>query len=370
LHKLESIALSTATLLMMLPHNNLLTYRQIGDEWADTIVTTLVQNGQMPVVGHFLRQLTYNQQVTNENNIPNYLQEYLDKLSQLPSWADTRQIQLAVKFFEKNIENIAMLLGVYSLPYCYAAADGARVLVHSQRIVAQTRRRLAETAQFVLEVLSPDAFRPTGKAFRSIAKVRLYHAVMRHHILQKGEWNMAWGLPINQMDMAGTNLSFSYIVLEGLRKIGVTTSFEEAQAYLHLWAVVGEMLGVQNELLPQNSTNAKILCDEIIRLSFQKSDAGILLMKALLEAFQTTPPFHVLKGFAPTYIRFLVGDDVGDLLEIPTANWTSNFIPLLKMRNMYRSAVGFSPKEIQENVNRMSSQILSLSQATTFVHEH
>lgn len=348
---------------------NLLSYRQIGDEYADVLVKQLIAEGKMPLATNFLMLLSHNQQSTHSADIPDALQNYLVKLSRLPDWADEKQLQIAVAFFEKNIENISMLLGVYSLPYCYAAADGARVLVQSQRIVAQTRRRLAETAQFVLEVLRPDAFLPTGTAFRSIAKVRLYHAVMRYQLLKKGNWNSDWGLPINQMDMAGTNISFSYIVLEGLRKIGVSTSFEEAQAYLHYWAVIGEMLGVQANLLPANSTEAKKLCDEIVQLSFQKSDAGVLLMQSLLEAFKATPPFHLLKGFAPTYIRFLVGDKVGDLLEIPPANWTDNFIPLLKMRNMYRSAVGFSPKEIQENVERMSSQILALSQATTFVHE-
>ena len=114
------------------------------------------------------------------------------------------------------------LLGLLSLPYCYAAADGARVLDLSERIKNKPEHRLNETADFVWDVMAPNAFKPDGKGFTSILKVRLLHAAIRFYTGKSSKWNAAdWGLPVNQEDMAGTNLSFSLLVVRGLRKFGL-----------------------------------------------------------------------------------------------------------------------------------------------------
>ena len=50
-------------------------------------------------------------------------------------------------------------------------------------------------------------------------------------ILRSGRWDAErWGAPINQHDMAGTQLLFSLAVLEGLRTLGfrITTTSPRA----------------------------------------------------------------------------------------------------------------------------------------------
>lgn len=349
--------------------DNLQVYRLQTDSIADHIVANIFENKASSSIHHILHSLVYNADEISEINTPAYLAEYFAQTAILPAWFDKKQQQKAVAFFEKNVENIMMLLGVYSLPYCYAAADGARVLLSSKRITEQTRKRLAETAQFVLEVMHPEAFLPTGKALRSIQKVRLMHAVVRYQILQNGKWDLAWGKPINQEDMAGTNLAFSFIILQGLRKIGVAVSFEEAQAFLHHWAVVGYLLGLDQDLLVFHEKEADLLCKKIVERNFKSSEQGIALSNALLDSFKETPPFNVLKGFAATYIRYLVGDEIGNMLAIPQADWTSNFIPLLKVRNAYRSINPFSEAEIAKNVENFTQMVLKLSEETKFVYQ-
>ncbi|NJO02593.1 MAG: DUF2236 domain-containing protein [Bacteroidia bacterium] len=114
-------------------------------------------------------------------------------------------------FFQKYAPHLLAMLGYLSLPYCYAAANGAQVLQLSQRIRQDTKKRLLETSQFVLDVMEPGAFGPEGLGLVSALKVRLIHAAIRFHVLRSPKWDMAWGLPVNQEDMGGTNGAFSWI---------------------------------------------------------------------------------------------------------------------------------------------------------------
>ncbi len=113
---------------------------------------------------------------------------------------------------------ISLLLGTYSLPYCYAGANGAQVLWISERIKNNTFQRLEETGAFVFGIMQESDWH-NGSNFQRIAKIRLLHAAVRWFTLHSGRWNDAWGYPICQEDMAATNLSFSYIAIQGLPKI-------------------------------------------------------------------------------------------------------------------------------------------------------
>ena len=110
-----------------------------------------------------------------------------------------------------------MVLVFYSLPSAYAAQSGVRVL-HSRNgatgyFIKDLNRRLVETTQFVVDVLTPGSqIAPTcsahdhGLAVRSALRVRLLHAAVRSLIEAH---NRPWeakelGRPINQEDMAGT----------------------------------------------------------------------------------------------------------------------------------------------------------------------
>lgn len=356
--------------MTMYPNELLESYRFKTDVLADEVVAKIFTNNESSQVREVMQTLVFNDAEIDETKLSPYLVDYFKETEVLPTWADKKLQLKAVSFFEQNIENIMTLLGVYSLPYCYAAADGARVLQLSKRITEQTRKRLAETAQFVLEVMHPNAFLPQGKAIRSIQKVRLMHAVVRYQILNGGKWNLAWGKPINQEDMAGTNLSFSFIILQGLRKIGTSVRFEEAQAFLHHWAIVGCMLGLDEKLLVFQETHANTLCKMIEKRSFKPSEHGTTLSLALLESFKTTFPFNLLQGLAATYIRYLVGDEYSNMLKIPKADWTSNIISILKVRNTYRNINPFSKEEVNKNVETYTKMILEMSEETKFIYNH
>lgn len=181
-------------------------------------------------------------------------------------------------FFAHLAQPILFVLGFYSLPYCYAAGNGARVLTSSHKVVLQPYKRLLETAEFVFDACSPGGFGPSGKAQLSILKVRLMHAAVRF-----GARNIITDeIPINQEDMLGTLMAFSLIVIRGIRRMGFEVSENECEAYLRLWNVIGQQMGVEPSYLPQNMRTASAIDRDIRKREFRSSKEGQLLINSLL----------------------------------------------------------------------------------------
>jgi len=91
-------------------------------------------------------------------------------------------------------------------------------------------------------------------------RVRLIHAQVRRLLLESGQWRPdAWGAPINQCHMAGTNLMFGVGVLDGLTRLGYRFKSVEREALIHLWRYAGYLLGVENELLIADEFEGKFV---------------------------------------------------------------------------------------------------------------
>src|SRR3954454_6141105 len=78
---------------------------------------------------------------------------------------------------------------------------------------------------------------PGGRGRRAIQKVRLMHGAVRKLAASAPTWKAEYGLPINQEDLAGTLMSFSWVVMDGLDKLGISLSDSDREAYLHCWLV-------------------------------------------------------------------------------------------------------------------------------------
>jgi len=284
-------------------------YRLLGDKAADEIV----QKTQELNEWENLRKVISIQWGDNQSlpdDLPDFIRNYFTENSVLPADSDLKKVTQGQEFFQKNAEDCLSLLGTMSLPYCYAAADGAQVLYFSERMRNDAQKRLLETARFVFEVNQTDSLKPNGLAFITILKVRLLHATIRFHVKNHKDWDMKWGLPINQEDLMGTNVAFSFIVLRGLRKLGKKFSQQEAENYLHLWYVVGQLLGIDKKILPQTMKEAIFLDQNTSNRHFKPSHEGKILMKTLLSHFDEILPSVVPDGYIHSYMRFLLGDNV------------------------------------------------------------
>ncbi|MEK6289110.1 MAG: oxygenase MpaB family protein [Acidobacteriota bacterium] len=299
--------------------------RTVTDPPADDAVRELFEQGEVGAVNKLMSDMLKNDQLVPED-FPPCIQSYIEKSERLPDWANENKIKQAEDFFARNGMTIGMTLLFSSLPMCYACAKGVQVLHLTARLETDAKRRVAETSQMIIHIMVPGGLAPTGRGVTEAQKVRLMHAAVRHLILESGQWDSNWGAPINQEDLAGTLLSFSYLPIASLEKLGVKVLPEEADAYRHAWNIVGHIMGVRSDLLPDTMDDAKELVELISRRNFEISQAGREMTAALIEMVDETLPGSIFKGFPATMIRFLNGDQVADIVGVANEDWTRKLV--------------------------------------------
>jgi hypothetical protein len=257
-------------------------------------------------------------QIIPENlpqELPEPVQKYLEFYQKPFVGLDTQKIKRAQGFFSQNGNRYLALLGFYSLPYCYAFADGAKVLYRSKRIMSNPGERLFETASFIIDSFEPGTFLENNKALLTLAKVRLVHGFARHFIEKHDKsWNPQWGRPINQEDMIGTNLAFSFLVIRGFRKLGKPLSVKEAEDLLYYWKVMGHYLGIDISFWPETLKEANELERLIRRRHMRSSEEGKELLKNLVAHFKMGE--QPLAAFSDKLIAFFVGEQAAMALDL------------------------------------------------------
>jgi hypothetical protein len=150
-----------------------------------------------------------------------------------------------------------------------------------------------------------------------------------------GMWHPDWGTPINQEDLAGTLLAFSYVVADPMRRLGVRVPAKDVDAYLHLWNVIGHLLGVRDELLVRDVADAAALVDTIRRRQFKASPEGQELTGALVNLLDELTPLHRFDDTIPPLIRHLIGDETADLLRVPESDLADDLGPLARIAKWF-----------------------------------
>ena len=304
--------------------------REMTDPLADEVVTTVVQSGGLEAFNQMMKQL-----VNNHDEIPTSLppvvHEFFEQTKALPDWADQEKIVRGEQVFDLYGPEMVTMLFFVALPTAYAAKRGSHVLRITSELTKHVHRRIFRTAQFILDVMQAGGLGPNGRGIQSAQKLRLLHASIRYYIANKPEWKSkwdpAWGLPINQEDLAGTMMDFSVGVLRGLQRGRIRLSPEETEAYIHCWKVIGHILGICPDLMPENVEDAFDLADTIIPRQLGESDSGKLLMKDLIRFLQRFLP-RPFYGFPATATRYLVGDKIADMIEVSPFDWTLALIKL------------------------------------------
>jgi hypothetical protein len=195
--------------------------RQAGDPSGDAVIDELARTQQIRTVSRVLRHLVDNDQPVPDE-LPPVVARWLEATAEIPMWADHDRLEQGCALVVEHGPQVCVALATASLVYCYAGYPGVKVLTFSRRLDHDAVRRVGETAQFVLAVMTPGSLHPGGRGIRKIQKIRLLHAAIRHLVSSSGRWGVGGdGVPICQEDLAGTLVSFSWIVVDALRKLGV-----------------------------------------------------------------------------------------------------------------------------------------------------
>jgi uncharacterized protein with NAD-binding domain and iron-sulfur cluster len=262
---------------------------------------------------------------------------YLADRPALPSWCDPERMELGRRFFADWGPAIAGTLFCASLPAGYAAAKGVQVLGRTGELLKRPQRRIMETGRLLITVMQDGNLEPGAPGWTDIRRVRLMHAGIRRMILtdQINPWDAAdLGVPLNQEDLLGTLWTFSLTTIDALRRSGVPVSVDEAEAYLHVWCVVGHLLGVGPDLLPLSVDEARLSFDAIRRRQYRSSPEGQAMTRALIALLRQLIGWRGLSGLPPSAIRFLAGAEVAKVLDVPRSNWTEALFLPARLANL------------------------------------
>ena len=275
---------------------------------------------------------------------------WLDRKSELPVWATPERLERGSHFYNAHGIPLGMGLFLASLPLAYASHDGVQVLALTARLETNARRRILETAQFVIDVTKPRALAAGGQGYETARHVRLVHAGVRQLITTDTRipltddasvwprWDPAWGVPVNQEHLIGAMISYSSSLLKVLDKLHVRYNADAAEDYCLLWSAVGWLMGIDEAVLPLVRADLDRL-EPIIRARNEKpSAAGVELTQALMETVRSFAKMPVLKNahwpgstaVPVALMRMLIGDETADLLQVRKANWTKHLVRAMR----------------------------------------
>ncbi|MFK8908020.1 oxygenase MpaB family protein [Streptomyces sp. YS-3] len=294
--------------------------RQAGDELADATVATLFERGE---VGKFNTLMRYVSSVGAPlpEGLPDVAREYLDATRTAPTWVDWGEMEQARLFFIDNNVHISTALSFAAMPACYLVPRVAKLLSATHGLKYPSKR-MAETGQFTVYLMQPDAFEAGSRFIPAAQKVRLLHASIRHHLERENLWDTeTQGTPICQEDMIGGQLFFSLLVLDSLHRLGIHMSTRGADAYYYAWRVVGAMLGVDQDAVPKTLEEARQFLDLYMLRHMGPSPEGTLLTRQLIDLYEEVVPGTFFDPIVSVLIRHLIGDTCADWLEVPRTRW-------------------------------------------------
>ncbi|MBT9513964.1 MAG: DUF2236 domain-containing protein [Acidovorax sp.] len=293
------------------------------------------------------------------------LNTYVQTAQVLPPWADARKIERAEKLFMEHGALSCILLFCASLPECYVIPDLSSVLHTSGQLEQNAEYRIRSTAAMIFPVMMHGGLSQRGAGVAQVLKVRLIHATIRNLILHGspghaiGQWKAGgngivppqqaqprggrsamyqtlyargWdlagdGLPCNQEELAYTLLTFGYVFLRSLRRLGIGLPPADEEAYLHAWNVVGHILGIERALMVDTMDQAQALMAQMQargRAEPVTPDPRPALGQALMQTMEKSLPWPIVKPFPQLMTRYLCGRATAqDLGLAQPAPWAS-----------------------------------------------
>jgi hypothetical protein len=317
-----------------------------------------------------------------------YIDKFLRGGDDVADVIDPDLIEHAQEFFKENGLAIITALFHAALPEAYLGKRGVQVLDLTGGLVTDWTRRIHETGQFLINVLSPDpdlirvsnrtSLSPGQDAAIKSRRVRLIHAAVRwllsaiekrsprHPLVMSGfDQFTVWerrmievgeeeehaegetkpkckGGPLNQEDLLATLGTFTTVTFQALDKMAISFDDDDREAYYHLWNVVGWHLGIGatsavdeldlreapwtgNQILPLSVLEMDCQYERFRQRLLRRSEQGCRLAKALVQ--ELAYPLPNAMSDAPCFlVRYFIGDERANDLEIEEGGYAQVLI--------------------------------------------
>lgn len=345
---------------------------EIGDEVVKDIYLTKKYTEASREIEQYIRN-----GVSENDEVPESVKKLFLQTQKKPDWLDYDLIKKGSELCMRSNLDSLISLRDYCLIGGYDYAYLNKPLIATEALKKGAVKRLSETLDFWVNVTRYDALEVHKKGYEFAIKTRLIHSYARLSIKKRYKnWDTEnWGEPINSWDMMATYIGFSLVFLHSLHKFGNTISAEEEKGHFHLWKYVGYLLGIPEELLPENKKQATEYFYLWTSIQPPSDKDSVLLAHSLLNESLENP---ILKfEFQRKNLRylhicctwFLLDDEVCKRLQIPDVPFKRGF-PLTKriINKIYDSTVSREARIKKGNTDQMKvlEDYLEITQNSNF----
>jgi len=315
--------------------------------------------------------------VSETDEVPASVQSLFQQTQAVPKWLDSNLLKSGAELCMRSNVDSLISLRDYCLIGGYDYAYLNKPLIVTEALKKGAVKRLSETLDFWVNATRYNALEIHAKGYEFAIKTRLIHSYARLSIKKHYKnWDTEnWGEPINSWDMMATYIGFSLVFLHSLKKLGNTFSDDEERGLFHLWKYVGYLLGIPEDLLPDDKKQATEYFYLWTAIQPPSDKDSVLLAHSLLNESLENP---ILKyGFQKKMLRFLhisctwflLDDAVCKRLEIPEVFGRSVFPNTKKLINkIYNNVVSRENRIAKGNKDQMQvlKDYLRVTQQSNF----
>lgn len=278
--------------------------RESGDPLADDAVARLRDDHGAAVIGRIFGTLRANDSPLPPD-APPALADFMRSACGLPSWASEARLERGGQVFLQNALPAVVILLASSLPRGYAAPCLTEILSISRDLEQHPYQRLMGVVQLLVNVSDAHAFGEHGRAVVTAHKLRLLHAGIRALTLKyRPRFGEQYGVPVNHEDMLATIMAFSWLVVDGIGRLGLPLDDADAEDLYYVWRVFAQVMGIHpphrpddDSLVPADLAQAREFYDAYVRRTNTMPDRnryGVVLTKDNL---------HMMKRLIPLVPR-------------------------------------------------------------------
>lgn len=344
----------------------------LGDAVVKDVYFTQKYSEASRQIEHYIRN-----GVSENDDVPESVKKLFSQTQEVPHWLDDSLLRFGAELcMRSNIDSLISLRD-YCLIGGYDYAYLNKPLIVTEALKKGAVKRLSETLDFWVNVTRYDALEIHKKGYEFAIKTRLIHSYARLSVKKHYKsWDTEnWGEPINSWDMMATYIGFSLVFLQSLKKLGNTISDEEEKGHFHLWKYIGYLLGIPEELLPNDKKQATEYFYLWTSIQPPADEDSILLAHSLLNESLENP---ILKfSFQRKNLRylhicctwFLLDHEVCKRLRIPDVPFKKGF-PVTKriINKIYDSTVSREARIKKGNKDQMKvlEDYLRVTQSSNF----
>ena len=224
--------------------DNYIAHTHVGDPTMDAVVEEAAPLPQSQV--HQFLRAGMDQDREGMRNAP----------QPAPDWLDHNDFAPGVRFFQRKSVQVlsAFVTGVL--------IDGFSTLtsksfVQTGRIFDNGVWRLKQNNRHQLEIFWPGGQERHGDGWKLSVRIRFVHAQTRRLLAQTAEWDHdAWGVPVSAAHLGYAIACFAARTVKQAEALGARYSLEERAGFHAVWRYAGYLMGIPETILFNDENHA------------------------------------------------------------------------------------------------------------------